>query len=688
MTIRLVLSGAAVAFLALLPQEACADWVQTAGPFRGNTRAFAASGDTVFAANDRDGVSLSTDGGSHWTTIGSGLLNANIRSLAVGDSFVFAGNYFGGIFRSPKRGPYIWDSVGIPGENGIGWIGVSGATVFTEGYLSTDNGATWTPLDTGEKYFSAYFAKSNGDLLGGNDRGIFILDKSGRSWNRVGQPLPVSEPTIYSLAWHGGTMFAGAFGGVFRSTDNGAHWSVSNSGLVNVTAIVALGDTVFAGTALNDPPAGGIFQSTDNGSNWTRVKSTFDKRDINALAVANGTILVGTDTFGIVQLRKYDMGWSAAVVGPNCYISSIVAAAGAIVAGTNFGIFQSLDSGSCWNQVDSGFSDPHVDALAVSGPGDIIAGTDAGIYRRAHDGLRWSQVHDDSVVQCIIVRDSTVFAGSYSKDMVRSLDCGKTWEKKNTGMEKSYPLALTFCGGAVFVATYFKGVLRSTDNGETWIPVNSGLPSGKLFSFAAIGATILVCVSDEGVYCSNDNGATWNASGAGIPTKSVGRFAVVDSSVFVSTDNGVYRSNDKGANWAVVSTGHPKLVFNGFAVSGGTVFGSTGDAGVWLRPLSELKQAATARAPTLKARLHPDLSIIPNRAEGLVTIEYYLPAPQHASFAVYDMSGKQKVPFIEGEHSAGVHIVTWNSRGLSAGCYFVGMRAGSEFLLKKMMLVR
>jgi len=88
-------------------------------------------------------------------------------------------------------------------------------------------------------------------------------------------------------------MFAATYGGgVFRSTDNGAHWSEAKTGLPSdyVYALGVCGTAVFAGY-----DAGyGVYRSTDDGVHWTEVNNGLTQRSIGAFAVSGENIFVGT----------------------------------------------------------------------------------------------------------------------------------------------------------------------------------------------------------------------------------------------------------------------------------------------------------------------------------------------------------------------------------------------------------
>jgi photosystem II stability/assembly factor-like uncharacterized protein len=93
-----------------------AQWVQTNGPYGGLVNCFAVSGTNLFAGT-RGGVFLSTNNGTSWTAVNTGLTNTDVTSLAVSGTNLFAGT-FGGVF------------------------------------LSTNNGTSWTAVNTGLRIYS------------------------------------------------------------------------------------------------------------------------------------------------------------------------------------------------------------------------------------------------------------------------------------------------------------------------------------------------------------------------------------------------------------------------------------------------------------------------------------------------------------------------------------------------------
>ncbi|MCL4512385.1 MAG: T9SS type A sorting domain-containing protein [Bacteroidetes bacterium] len=102
-TLRLVLRGRFLfmVFLASLVMSIplSAQWVQTNGP--SYVRSFAVSGTNLFAGTVGGGVFLSTNNGTSWTAVNTGLTNISVWSLAVSGTNLFDGTYRGGLWRRP-----------------------------------------------------------------------------------------------------------------------------------------------------------------------------------------------------------------------------------------------------------------------------------------------------------------------------------------------------------------------------------------------------------------------------------------------------------------------------------------------------------------------------------------------------------------------------------------------------------
>ncbi|NQU88762.1 MAG: hypothetical protein HQ541_23715 [Mariniphaga sp.] len=188
---------------------------------------FVVMGTNLFAAERYlGGFSRSSNNGSSWIWVGTGLPSAAILDLTVLDSFIFAGTQGGGIYR--------FDNLGA------NWIPVNSG-------LSADTVTSLAVIDT------VLFAGSWGG-------GVFRSINYGSSWIPLTSGL--SEDTVTTLAAIDTQLFAGTYsGGVFRSGDYGDNWVPISNGLANdqVTSLASIDNSVFVGTS------NGVYRSTDNG---------------------------------------------------------------------------------------------------------------------------------------------------------------------------------------------------------------------------------------------------------------------------------------------------------------------------------------------------------------------------------------------------------------------------------------
>jgi len=344
-------------------------WVASGAGFNGLiARALApdgAGGGGVVVGSTEGGICRSTNGGASWTESNTGM-NAQsvLRLLVAANGTIFAGTPTAGVIRSTNGGA-TWDSPRLLGRRIFAlaqapW-GSSGGDLFcgnynitTAGvsdghaYHSTDNGASWTPLDSGLRAamvsgfafpgpvgqvfcsaawnagtvlqvnaigaawaplasppnVPAYFLgrAPNGDLyIGTEGVGVWRLPASppGSAWQNKG----FTQSQQFAVAFNSqGHIFFGNDGylrGVYRSTDNGASFQPLDSypSLFGHALLIAPDDTIYA--AGRDA---GIQRSTDNGNTWQSFSSGFTSTSCHSLSLGpDGHLYAGIAGRGVYR---------------------------------------------------------------------------------------------------------------------------------------------------------------------------------------------------------------------------------------------------------------------------------------------------------------------------------------------------------------------------------------------------
>jgi hypothetical protein len=297
---------------------ATAQWIRTSGPNAGQVNCFAVLGTSLFAGTDAGGAYLSTNDGTSWTQVKTGLTNTRIWSIAVfpasggtGGTNLFAGTA-GGVFLSANNGT-SWTAVstGLTNTNvrALAVSPASGGTNLFAGtfgggvFLSTNNGTSWGAVSTGLTNTNVVALAISPASGGSGEKlfaatstgGVFLSTNNGTSWTAVNNGL--TNPSVPALAvspaidGSGTNLFAGTYDGVFLSTDNGASWKQTGVTTTVVTSFALSGANLFAGTIV------GVFLSTNNGTSWTAVNTGLTDASVWSLAVSPASGGSGANLF-------------------------------------------------------------------------------------------------------------------------------------------------------------------------------------------------------------------------------------------------------------------------------------------------------------------------------------------------------------------------------------------------------
>jgi len=209
-----------------------ATWASsTHPPLPGSLHAIVAgAGDLLFAGSNgggsANGVYRSTDAGSSWQKVVTGLVMPMVQSLAYDRDrdILYAGTYGGGAFVSTNRGD-TWDSAGVSNPYVMAMtIARSTGEAFAAGgsgggkvYRSTNQGQSWVldSVPTWRSVVALAYDDVRGVLYAGTVLdGVFRLPiLAGGSWEQVNDGLTNLEVDALAADEVTGTVYAGVRGG-------------------------------------------------------------------------------------------------------------------------------------------------------------------------------------------------------------------------------------------------------------------------------------------------------------------------------------------------------------------------------------------------------------------------------------------------------------------------------------------
>jgi len=264
--------------------------------------------------------------------------------------------------------------------------------------------------------------------------------------------------------------------------------------------------------------------------------------------------------------------------------------------------------------VNTGLTNLGVSTLAINPrtPSILYAGTDIGVFRSMDNGDHWMAMNTGltnlNVTSVVIdpINPATLYAGSYDIGVFRSTDSGGTWSAVNTGLtgHPVYSLAINPKTPATLYAGTDIGVFRSTNSGDTWRALTS-LPNTELNNrgvhFLAIDPktpATLYAGAEVGVFRSTNSGSTWTELRLGAVSSLV--INPLTPSTLYAGGAGVFRSTNSGSTWSAPNTDFPQYTtayclaidpktpatlyagtLNGNAGTGSGVFRSTNSGNTW-----------------------------------------------------------------------------------------------------------
>ncbi len=299
---------------------------------------------------------------------------------------------------APGAGPGVWAAAGsgLAGSFlSIRALVVSGANLFagtqSNGvYRSSDNGATWTSVNTGLPNPSIVSLSVVGPNVyaGTGGSGLYVTNNNGANWMVAGSGIPLQRG-VYTVSASGPYLLAGTDAGLYNSTDGGANWTVGGKGFdpptLSVNSLLALGNTVYAGTI------SGFYVSTNNGGNWTPANTGLANGlalNILSLLQRGGMLYAGTFD-GVYSTSLSNLNWTKLNTG-NPSGQPIYGVAGDtnyLFANNPSTVYFSVDGGANWAIINGGQPPLYPLSLAAANGYVFVTCNSCGFFRALYPAL-------------------------------------------------------------------------------------------------------------------------------------------------------------------------------------------------------------------------------------------------------------------------------------------------------------
>jgi photosystem II stability/assembly factor-like uncharacterized protein len=723
----------------------------------------------VYVGSAGGGLWKSTDGGDSWTsltddlpTLGAGavcvlasdpdvvLLGTGEGSGAAGVNLAL-GPFGAGIFRSTDAGA-TWQPTSLSYEaasaHGFSVIEDQPATgVVLAGandglYRSTDAGDTWTQVLANGNYFDVKWKPGDPDrvyVAKGRDpftnfqvgNGVRVSTDGGLTFAPAGTGQPggstigktriavtPDEPSWIYAHYTSATTFMTT--GIYRSTDDGATWSL-RAGSPNMTGqqgwynLVLAADPddadriVTGGTPLYTSDDGGVtytletgapfggddvphvdfhgaayepgstsalwvvtdggpWRSTDDGSTWQARRDGLVTYQFYDICVAQSDpvfAMGGTQDNGIPGRTAFDSWFHSTFVADGMVCNIHPANANVFAEWQNGNHIRSTDGGITWSSIMGGITGAGSWVTPVDQDQNLgkhlYTSTSAGIFRTTAGGVPWTNVapHLARWISISPVDGNVVWTVSNASSVWHTTDDGGTWTQS---------VAFPFTGS------------------ETKIHADPATAAGAFvtFGYYATGQPRIVRTTDFG--------ATWTDVSGDFPDVPATTM-VVDpdrpGDWYVGADVGVWRSTDAGAAWLPYGTGLANVLVTDLEIQRAArkLVAGTFGRGAWEIDLP----SATVDAPVAPRR-GPDLMLdppFPNPVRDYAEFRFAARGEGDVALELFDVGGRRVATIArEARGDAVIRTATWDARSVPAGVYFVRLVMGTQELRHKVVVAR
>lgn len=431
------------------------------------------------------------------------------------------------------------------------------------------------------------------------DGGLFISQDGGKTWWDDPDMRGQSIRSLTRSSFNPEMMVAGTLQGVFRSLDDGLHWTqISPVGSTEIHEVQSVAidphnpQVIYAGT-WHLP-----WKTVDGGQHWENIKrGIIDDSDVFSILIDPKLpqVVYASACSGIYKsLDAGDLFHKVQGIPSEARrtrkLEQDPEHPDTVYAGTTEGLYRTLDGGKDWQRLTSSdvvvndvYVDPHDSGhiLLATERGGVLRSEDfAASFVASNTGFSSRQVMayasdpmDPAIVYAGVVNDKQ------DGGVFQSIDGGAHWREDSVGLDGRDIYSLTMTPAGTLLAGTPHGIFRC--KGEVWI--NSGrwlrrpargartsashssdpsygerLSSGQslidaiVYSMVSDEDLMIYAGTSEGLLQSDDDGIAWTQVRA-LPLDEVRFVAVEKNRVLAGGLRQLFFSADRGARWEPIA---------------------------------------------------------------------------------------------------------------------------------------
>ncbi len=244
-------------------------------------------------------------------------------------------------------------------------------------FVTSDHGANWTPVaaDSSRDILSVVVLSDT--MIAGTWNGLIRATVGSADWTDLPPAGISADAAIFAISMIDTTLYAGAVGTIYKSSDRGGSWTEAKTGIpadARITSFARIGNAVFAASDNR-----GVYLTTDSGASWSAANTGLTDLNIAQLVTTDDRLFAVTLKGGTFVSGNSGSSWAGiTLTGINC----LAVAGGRLFAGTDTaGMFMSSDTGATWETITiTGLAaGTRIWSMAVTGA-SLMAGTTDGVW--------------------------------------------------------------------------------------------------------------------------------------------------------------------------------------------------------------------------------------------------------------------------------------------------------------------